>query len=68
VTREDYHEQETKSEVETNVAHHVCNVEMLGQSSSDTVTGNSDRRMDKDVDDTAFPTSSTIIRSKLSNS
>ncbi|KAG1861350.1 hypothetical protein C8R48DRAFT_673444 [Suillus tomentosus] len=39
---------------------------MLGRSTSDTVTANNDRRMDKDAEDTAFPLSSTTIRSKLS--
>ncbi|KAG2048562.1 hypothetical protein BDR06DRAFT_1072320 [Suillus hirtellus] len=41
-------------------------VGMLGRSTSDTVTANNDSRMDKDAEDTAFPLSSTTIRSKLS--
>ncbi|KAG2346299.1 hypothetical protein BDR05DRAFT_75529 [Suillus weaverae] len=66
VTRGDYHEQEMKSEVERKLAYHFCSVEILGQSTSDTVTGNNDRRMDKDADDTALPLSSTTVRPKLS--
>ncbi|KAG2090106.1 uncharacterized protein F5147DRAFT_764471, partial [Suillus discolor] len=66
VTRGDYHEQRMDSEVEQNLAYHFCSVGMLGRSTSDTVTANNDRRMDKDAEDTAFPLSSTTIRSKLS--
>ncbi|KAG1792332.1 uncharacterized protein HD556DRAFT_1444594 [Suillus plorans] len=66
VTRGDYHEQRMDSEVEQNLAYHFCSVGMPGQSMSDTVTGNNDRRMDKDAEDTAFPLSSTTIRTKLS--
>ncbi|KAG1896756.1 uncharacterized protein F5891DRAFT_575489 [Suillus fuscotomentosus] len=66
VTRGDYHEQRMDSEVEQNLAYHFCSVGMLGRSTSDTVIGNNDRRMEKDAEDTAFPLSSTTIRSKLS--
>ncbi|KAG1828032.1 hypothetical protein EV424DRAFT_577569 [Suillus variegatus] len=66
VTRGDHHEQRMDSEVEQNLAHRFCSVGMLGRSTSDTVTANNDRRMDKDAEDTAFPLSSTTIRSKLS--
>ncbi|KAG1824910.1 uncharacterized protein BJ212DRAFT_1323206 [Suillus subaureus] len=66
VTRGDYHEREMESEVEQNLAYHSCSVEMLGQSTSDAVTRNDDRRIDKDADDTALPLSSTTVRPGLS--